>query len=121
MTLLRWLTFLVGSLTVTLTVLFFWIFFSDTSTCPTLGNSDLAVVSVFIRFLINSKQHAPFHRIFMTILMQFHGRDVPWRISLNSVLLLLLVNFVNGFRLELMYVSLVISIRSNPTHLQGFQ
>ena len=31
----------------------------------------------------------------------FHGR-----ISLNSVLLLLLVNFVGGFRLELMYISL---------------
>ena len=30
----------------------------------------------------------------------FHGR-----ISLNSVLLLLLVNFVSGFRLELMYIS----------------
>ena len=31
----------------------------------------------------------------------FHGR-----ISLNLVLLLLLVNFVGGFRLELMYISL---------------
>ena len=33
----------------------------------------------------------------------FHGR-----ISLNSVLLLLLVNFVSGFRLELMYISHII-------------
>ena len=39
----------------------------------------------------------------------FHGR-----ISLNSVLLLLLVNFVSGFRLELMYISLIVSIRSSP-------
>ena len=46
----------------------------------------------------------------------FHGR-----ISLNSVLLLLLVNFVSGFRLELMYVSLMVSIRSNLTHLLVFQ
>ena len=32
----------------------------------------------------------------------FHGR-----ISLNSVLLLVLLNFVNGFMLELMYISLI--------------
>ena len=43
------------------------------------------------------------------------------RISLNSVLLLLLLNFVSGFRLELMYVSLIVSIRSSLTHLHGFQ
>ena len=33
----------------------------------------------------------------------------------NSVLLLLLVNFVSGFRLELMYISLIVSIRSTLT------
>ena len=69
MTLLRWLTFLLGSLTVTLTVLLFWIyFFSDTSICstmafPPLGNSDHVFVSVSIYFPINSKWDAPFHRI----------------------------------------------------------
>ena len=35
--------------------------------------------------------------------------------------LLLLVNFVSGFKLELMYISLIVSIRSNLTHLHGFQ
>ena len=30
-----------------------------------------------------------------------------WRIFLNLVLLLLLVSFVSGFRLELMYISLI--------------
>ena len=50
-----------------------------------------------------------------------HLRDVPREhISLNSVLLLLLVNFLSGFRLELMYTSVIISIRSNLTHLHGF-
>ena len=39
------------------------------------------------------------------------------RISLISVLLLLLVNFVSGFRQELMYIYLIIFIRSNFTHL----
>ena len=33
-----------------------------------------------------------------------HLRDVPWGVSLNVVLLLLLVNIVSGFRLELMYI-----------------
>ena len=41
--------------------------------------------------------------------------------SLNLVLLLLLVKFVSGFRLELMYISLIESIRSSLTHLHGFQ
>ena len=43
----------------------------------------------------------------------FHGR-----ISLNLVLLLLLVS---GFWLELMYISFIEGIRSNITHLHGFQ
>ena len=36
------------------------------------------------------------------------------RISLKSVLLVLLLISVNGFNLELMYISLIISIRSKP-------
>ena len=40
---------------------------------------------------------------------------------LKSVLLLLQVNFVSGFRLELIYISFIESIRSNLTHLHGFQ
>ena len=43
------------------------------------------------------------------------------RYLLSLVLLLLLVNFVGGFRLELMYISLIVSIRSNLTDLHGFQ
>ena len=48
-------------------------------------------------------------------------RNVPWEDILNSVLLLLLVNYEGGFRLELMYISLIVSIRSNLTHFYGFQ
>ena len=69
MTLLRWLTFLFGSLTVTSTVLLFWIcfyhlkiVFFSIAFLP-LGNSDHFVVSVSIDFLSNSKQDAPFHRM----------------------------------------------------------
>ena len=53
---------------------------------------------------------------FMIIWEMFDGR-----ISLNSMLLLLLANFVNRFRLELMHISLIESIRSSLTHLHGFQ
>ena len=63
-----------------------------------------------------------FIALFMTILVliemvfMFHGI-----ISLNSVPLLLLVNFVSGFRLESMYIFLIESVRSSLTHLHGFQ
>ena len=54
--------------------------------------------------------------VFVIILEMFCGR-----ISLNSVLLLLLENFVSGFRLKLMYIFLIVSIRSSLTHLHGIQ
>ena len=54
--------------------------------------------------------------VFMIVLEMFQGR-----ISLSLVLLLLLVNFVKGFRLELMYISLIENIRSSLTHLHDFQ
>ena len=43
-----------------------------------------------------------------TLLINLYGR-----ISLNLVLLLLLVNFVSGFRLELIYISQIVNIRSS--------
>ena len=54
--------------------------------------------------------------VYVIILEMFHGS-----ISLNSVFLLLLVNFVSWFRLELMYISLIENIRSILIHLRGFQ
>ena len=84
--------------------------------------------SVSIDFQLNSKQDAPLyctaydhscvdldslHDYFWDI---FHGK-----ISLNLLLLLLLVNFVSRFRLEVIYISHIISIRSSLTHLHGFQ
>ena len=43
------------------------------------------------------------------------------KIYLNLVLLLLLLNFLSGFRLELLYVSLIVNIRWSLTHHNGFQ
>ena len=64
----------------------------------TLRNSDHVVASVFIDFPSNSQRDASFHHIAYDYSRADrdgfcdHLRDVPWRISLNSVLLLLLMN-----------------------------
>ena len=42
------------------------------------------------------------------------------RICLKSVLLLLLVNFVDGFRLQLILISLNVNVKSSLTYLRGF-
>ena len=70
MTLLGLITFLLGSSTVTLTVLLFWIYFfcSDasifsTKTFPLLRNSNHVVVWVSINSPSNSKQDVLFHCI----------------------------------------------------------
>ena len=133
MTLLRWLTFLLRSLTVILRPALLDLFLPfDASICSTmafapLGNSDHVVVSISIDFEINSKQDAPFHCIaYDYSCADWDGLGDLWemfheKISLKSVLLLLLVNFVSGLRLELMYVSLIVSSRLSLIHLHGFQ
>ena len=127
MTLLRWLTFLLGSQTVILIVLLFWISFFLLTLVFVLQWEILIMLSLTIDFRINSKQDDLFHRVAydysrvdwdglcVIIWEMFHGR-----ISLNILLLLLLVNFVSGFRLEMMYIFLIVSIRSNVSHLHGF-
>ena len=92
---------------------------------PPLGNSDHVVVSVSIDFPTNSQQDSPFHRIAYDYSradwdgLRDHLRDVPWEDIFK--LLLLLVNFVSGFRLELMYIYHIENIRSSLIHLLGFQ
>ena len=90
MTLLRWLTFLLGFQTVILIVLLFWIYLSsDTRLCSTmaffpLGNCDHVFVSVCIEFPSNPQQDALFHRIAYDYSctgwdgLCDHLRDVPW-------------------------------------------
>ena len=106
---------------------------SDISICSAitflpLGNSDHVVVSVSFDFSSNSQRDALFHCIAYDYSFAYwdslcnHLRDVPWgRVSLRLVLLLLLVNFVRGFRLQMMYISLTVIIRSSLTHLPDFQ
>ena len=92
---------------------------------PPFGNSDHVVASVSIDFQIYSKQDALLHRIAYDYscadwdCLQDHLRDVPWgnifKPSASAA-----ANFVSGFRLELIYISLIVSIRLNLTPLQGF-
>ena len=103
---------------------------SEASICstmafPPLGNSDHAVVSVSIDFPTNSKQDAPFHRMAYDYSradwdgLHDHLRDVPWedifKLGASAAL-----NFVSGFRLELMIYHIE-NIRSSLIHLHGFQ
>ena len=98
---------------------------SDAGICSTmaflpLGNSH-HVVSVSTELLSNSQQDAPFHHIaydYSCADWDGLGRMFHGRISLRLLLVLLLVNFVSGFSLELMYISLIENI--SLTHLHGF-
>ena len=86
-TLLRWLTFVLESLTVTPTALLFWIYLGSicsTKAFPPLGNSDHVVISVSIDFPRNLEQDTPFHHIAHDYSLvdrdglRNHLRDVPW-------------------------------------------
>ena len=134
MTLLRWLTFLLGSQTVILIVLLFWIYFFLLMLVFVLQWLSLhweilimllSQFSLTFHHILNRISH--FFTLLMTILVLiaavfkiileiFHGM-----ISSNSVLLLLLRHFVSGFRLGMMNIFLIKSIRSCLIHLLDFQ
>ena len=50
-----------------------------------------------------------------------HLRDDPWEDIFKLGASAALVNYVSGFRLELMYISFIENIRSSLFHLHGFQ
>ena len=89
-TLQRWLTFLLKSHNVTLTVLVLWIYFFLLKRLfvlmafPPVGNSDHVVASVLIDFPSNSQRDTPFHRIAYDFFrtdwdgLRDHLRDVSW-------------------------------------------
>ena len=127
MTSLKWLTFLLGSLTATLSPALLDLFISsDTSICSKiafllLGNSDHVAVLVSINFPSNSKRDVLFHHIAYGYShtdwggVCDHLRDVPWE---DIFKLGASVNFVSGFRLELMDASLISLIISLFFHLE---
>ena len=95
-------------------------------TLPPLRNSNHVVVLVSTGFPINSKQDAPFHGVAYDYSradwggLRDHLENVPW-VDIFKLSALLLVNVLSGFSLELMHISLIVSVRSNLTHLHGFQ
>ena len=95
-------------------------------TLPPLENSNHVVVLVSTDFPINSKPDAPFHGMAYDYSradwggLRDHLKNVKW-VDIFKLSALLLVNVLSGFRLELMYTSFIISVRSNLTRLHGFQ
>ena len=92
---------------------------SDACVCsamalPALRNSNHVLVSVSLDFLSNSQRDALFYRIDYVYSradrdgLRDHLRDVPWEDISAWCFLLLLLNFVSGFRLELIYIYIYI-------------
>ena len=88
--------------------------------------------SVFIGFPSDSKGMLLFivqmviilmliETIFVIIKEMFHWRMSVKLIPLLLLLLLQVVNFVSGSRLELIHISLIINNRPRISHLYGFQ
>ena len=83
-TLLRWLTFPLGSMAVILTVLLFWIYFFLLTLVFVLQWLSHHWKIMIIDFPINSKRDAPFHYIAYDYSranwdgLRDHLRDVPW-------------------------------------------
>ena len=98
---------------------------SDASICSRtfsllLESFDHVVVSVLIDFPLNSKEDAPFYCIaYDYSLTDCDGlfdylRDVLWEDIFK-------LSASGGFRLELMYISCIVSIRSSLNHFHVFQ
>ena len=94
---------------------------------PQLGSYDHVVVTIFIDFPLNSQHDASFPCIAYGYTcadwdsLCDHLRDVPWKDIFRLSVLRLLVNFLSGFKLELMYIPFIVSINSSLIHLHAFQ
>ena len=107
-------------------------FSADVSICSTMvfrqsGVSDHVIVSVSIDFPSNSQRDAPFHCTAYYYSCAYwnglgdHLRGVLWDNIFKLHATSEFCEFVSGFRLELMYISLIVfCIRSSLTHLHGF-
>ena len=94
---------------------------------PPLGNSDRVVVSVYLDFTSHSQCDAPFHHIFCDYpradwdSLHDNLRDIPWEDIFKLRASAAASEFGSGFRLKMMYMYLIESIRSSLTHLHDFQ
>ena len=94
---------------------------------PPLGNSDHVVVSVSIDFLTNSKQDTPFHHVAYDYSradwdgLCDHLRDVPSEDIFKLGASAAASEFCEWVQFGIDVYILIVSIRSNLTHLHGFQ
>ena len=101
---------------------------------PLLGNSDHVVVTVSIDFPSNSQRDAPFHRIVHDYScadwgrLCDHLRDVLWEDIFKLSASAATTEFrewvqvgIDVYIHQLMYISIIIIIRSSLTHFHGFQ
>ena len=92
---------------------------------PPFGNSDV-VVSVSIDLPINSKQDTPFHRVAYDFScadwdgLRDHLRDVPWEDIFKLSTSAAASDFCEWVQVGIVYISLIVSITSNLTHLHVF-
>ena len=111
--------------------LFYLFISSNASICstmafPPLGNSDHVVVFPLTFHHIHNGMPL-FHRIAYDYSqadwdgLGDHLRDIPWEDIFKLSDSAAASEFVSGFRLELMYISLIESIRSSLTNLHRFQ
>ena len=78
----------------------------------TVGRKNNCKVNFFSMYFVRTKEE---------IYLSFKNSEKEQTQALSLVLLLLLVNFVSGSRLKLMYISLMENVRSSLTHFHGFQ
>ena len=130
--LFRWLTFLLGFLSVNLIVLLFWIYLFLLMLVFVLQWLSLhweiwSCGCFSFHWLIVKKQVAPSHQITCDYShadrdgLHDHLRDAVWEDIFKLSASAAANEFVSGFRLELMYISLIVNIRPSLTHLNGCQ
>ena len=127
MILLRWSTFLLGSLVLTLSFMLFWIdlFLLDLIFVLKwlLLHWEILIMLFYYWLSVKLKGGCPLSCQSLRIFQCWLGQSVSiWemfqgRICLNSVPLLLLLNFVSWSRLEWMYISLI----GNISHHYKYQ
>ena len=94
---------------------------------PPLGNSDHVVFSVSIDFPSNSKRDAPFHSRGYDYScadwdgLRDHLRDVPWEDIFDLSASAAASEFCEWVQVGIMYITIIVNIRSSLTHLHGSQ
>ena len=121
--LFRWLTFLLGSLTVTLIVLLSQIYLFLLTLAFVLQQPSLhceiliMLLSQFPSTFFQTQKRMP---LFIAQLMTSRLRNVLCDDIFKLCASVAAAEFLSGSRLELMYVSLIVNIMSSLTHLHGF-